>query len=403
MADSFLATRLTEIREARGYNQALLARELGISRAAVSQWEKNKAKPTQNLLTELSRILDVPPSFFHTTSPTRFSFKTPLFFRKRSATNKTQRKMAERRVEWLVHLVASISSRIVLPELKLRYPQQPAVGKTLAEIQGIAVETREALGVGSLPIANLTLLLESVGCIVGRFSIANTLDAFSVWAAIDEEVRPIVLLDLQKDSSSRSRFNAAHELGHLVMHGPLQEIEIEKSLLPTIEKEANQFAAGFLMPEASFRQRVTMHGTDLNGILKLKKEWRVSMQAIIYRMRDLDLIGPEQHKRLMIRMSSQGYRIREPGDEFIPIEEPTLVRKCMDLLASEGGIPLREVLGDLQLNSRDIHELTNIPLESLSSLESQNLRQNLTEPIIHIETLRQMKAVQKNGDAEPQR
>jgi hypothetical protein len=43
----------------------------------------------------------------------------------------------------------------------------------------------------------------------------------------------------------RGRFDAAHELGHLVMHGHERPLPG-----PEAEREANQFASAFLMPRA---------------------------------------------------------------------------------------------------------------------------------------------------------
>ncbi len=58
-------------------------------------------------------------------------------------------------------------------------------------------------------------------------------------------------------SGERGRFDAAHELGHLVLHGehedPRREDEISQR--PCAEAEANRFAAAFLMPRSSVLAR----------------------------------------------------------------------------------------------------------------------------------------------------
>ena len=99
---------------------------------------------------------------------------------------------------------------------------------------------REHWALGERPIKNMVHLLEAKGIRV--FSLAEntrTVDAFSLW----RDTRPYVFLNMLK-TPEHSRHDAAHELGHLVLHrhgGPRGR---------RAEDEANQFAASFLMPAA---------------------------------------------------------------------------------------------------------------------------------------------------------
>jgi hypothetical protein len=86
----------------------------------------------------------------------------------------------------------------------------------------------------------------------------------------------------------RERFTAAHELGHLFLHtgesrpravSPLRSATIPASR--SSERQANAFAASFLMPESIVRQFATP--TDLSSGCK------VSVAAADFRMRELGL------------------------------------------------------------------------------------------------------------------
>lgn len=90
-------------------------------------------------------------------------------------------------------------------------------------------------------------------------------------------------------SIERQIFSVAHELGHLLMHlnsntynaSVYEENEEE-------EKEANEFASYFLMPEKIFEEEWNKN-TNLNfvdKVLKIKAIFRVSYQVILYRLKE---------------------------------------------------------------------------------------------------------------------
>ncbi len=112
-------------------------------------------------------------------------------------------------------------------------------------------------------------LLESRG--VRVFSLAENcaeVDAYSVWRG----PRPFVFLNVGK-SGERRRFDAAHELAHLVLHRHAAPNGTEA------EKDAHAFASAFLMPSASMKAigRVV---PNLGFIIEQKKRWIVSASAM---------------------------------------------------------------------------------------------------------------------------
>ena len=70
--------------------------------------------------------------------------------------------------------------------------------------------------------------------------------------------------------------NAAHELGHLVMH---QQVAASAAAL---EDDAKRFASAFLLPADSMRQMIVAPVT-LDTFVNLKLSWGVSIQAMIVR------------------------------------------------------------------------------------------------------------------------
>lgn len=51
--------RLKQLREEKGYSQAVLARKLGVGQSTVGMWENGKNKPHNSYLTMLSEIFGV--------------------------------------------------------------------------------------------------------------------------------------------------------------------------------------------------------------------------------------------------------------------------------------------------------------------------------------------------------
>lgn len=94
------------------------------------------------------------------------------------------------------------------------------------------------------------------------------------------------------ESGVRQRFTIAHEIGHYLMHKD-QDIHIDSSQTffrrtgpsDTRELEANQFAAALLMPKSMLEAE-----RDFN-VDKLAKKYKVSAQAMTYRLINLQLLS----------------------------------------------------------------------------------------------------------------
>lgn len=161
---------------------------------------------------------------------------------------------------------------------------------------------REEWGLGSEPIGNIIKLLERHGVRVLSLSEQNArgLSAFTFWG---EGEKPYIYLNMV-GSAERSRFDAAHELGHLVLHRHDDASNVE------VEKEADRFASAFLIPKADLlRHKVYPTITNLR---KNKQRWRVSVGALVRAYRDNGLIDDGRYKYLNIELSRRGWRKNEP-------------------------------------------------------------------------------------------
>jgi Zn-dependent peptidase ImmA (M78 family) len=156
------------------------------------------------------------------------------------------------------------------------------------------------------PVYDLTGWIEAAGCVVIEedFDTARV-DGLSQWVGD----HPVVLMNISSPTD-RKRLTLAHELGHLCLHSV--------DVTPDMEAEANAFAAEFLMPAEVIRSQ--LRNLSIGRLIDLKREWGVSMQAIIERAYSLKVMTATQRTSLYKRFSSLGWRTREPGSEELPQE-----------------------------------------------------------------------------------
>jgi Zn-dependent peptidase ImmA (M78 family) len=209
------------------------------------------------------------------------------------------------------------------------------------ELAAAALRERWKLGEG--PIRNMVHLLEQHGCRV--FSLADTareVDAFSLW----RDGTPYVFLNTTK-SAERARMDAAHELGHLVLHQGRTVHEAGE------EDEASLFGAAFLIPRARLLATVP-RAPSLASLLPHKHHWGVSLAALVYHARRVGLLTEWQYRSLCIEISKRGYRRREPRE--LPRETSQALQKVFAFLRQRGQT-FRDVARDLHLNPPDLEGL----------------------------------------------
>ncbi|MEV4344117.1 ImmA/IrrE family metallo-endopeptidase [Actinoplanes sp. NPDC049596] len=180
------------------------------------------------------------------------------------------------------------------------------------------------------------------------FSLApeySDVDAFSFW----EKGTPIVVLNTLK-TGERGRFDAAHELGHLVLHGHNGCSDWDRDS----ERDANTFASSFLMPRLSVRSRIPSNPTT-DQILRGKRFWRVAALALAYRVNDVGMFSEWNYRRCLIELAKLGYRTTEPNG--IDRERSQVLQKVFTGLRQQK-ITARVFAADLGLRLEDLNALT---------------------------------------------
>lgn len=328
----FDGRRLEQARELRGLLKSELAGELEVTAAAIGQFEAGVSRPSTATLASLSLKLGVPPAFFAAGRNRLDLDEGHVNFRSLRSTAKRDRTQARAQVAILAEIVGVLSRQVRLPEVDLpEYPQGSSP-------EAVAGDMRRRWGLGTERIANVVALLERHGVIVVRLEAAtDDLDAFSCWIGD----RPYVVLTSNKQAADRSRFDAAHELFHLVAHHDASPGDRR------LEEEAHRFAAAFLMPESGIKDELPVR-VDWRRFAELKLAWGVSMQALLYRARELGRLSQPAYQRAMMDMSRRGWRKAEPVDIGEP-EQPQALRKALNLLETARGYAIDQLAADMAL------------------------------------------------------
>ena len=177
-----------------------------------------------------------------------------------------------------------------------------------------------------------------------------------------------MFLASDKSSAVRSRFDVAHELAHLCIHRWATREDIENpEILRAIEKEADRFAAAFLLPRKSFSNEV--YTPRLNAFVDLKRRWKVAIQAMIYRCKDLGIFDERQVTNLYKEISRRKWRTSEPldGPEGLPIEQPLLLTRIAKLVIEAGRMPTDQLKAIMGFSSHWISALSGLPESDLDT------------------------------------
>jgi Zn-dependent peptidase ImmA (M78 family)/transcriptional regulator with XRE-family HTH domain len=346
----FIGARLTEARQARGMNATELADLIGVSPQSVSQYEHGKQSPSPEMLELISDKLNMPLSHF-----------MREVSHGRTTATRAARDRAEVRLIWLRDIIQYLASFFDFPKLDL--PKLMDLPKDFRQIDTDYLETvaacvRAHWQVPDGPMPDLLLEMENNGIIISRIHVgAEKLDAFSQWSSAYDI--PLLVLSRDKASAARQRFDAAHELAHLVLHSRVDPKRLNSAAdYKIMEDQAHYFATAILLPADEFTN--DLWSPTLDGLLALKERWKVSVGAMIKRCKALCIVDDESEKRLWINYNRRGWRTSEPYDGKIEKERPRILRRSISQLLSEGEQSVSQILSAVPLASRDIEELCDL-------------------------------------------
>ncbi len=343
-----------------GLNPTSLANLLDVSRTMVHKYEKGEKQPGDQTFTRICDVLSQPAYFFFSTSWDKNYSHTKVHFRDQDSLKLAAREQAGTRLKWLIELYTVLTRKLSLPILNLptlNIPNDPTqISQELIEQAAIAVRTQ--WGLEDEPLPNLIRLLELNGVVVGQIQMdMPKMDGASIWSTTHN--RPFILLNSDKATCVRSRFDAAHELGHMILHrNVIDGITRGNPIYKLMERQAHRFAAALLLPRSSWAREV--RGFTLVGFKSLKPKWQTSIAAMIMRAEVLGLISEANKTSLMRQYSANKWRTGEPMDNIWPLEKPRLFEQSLTLL-DKNGFSGTSLLNVFPRKIESVAELTGMP------------------------------------------
>ena len=359
-----LPERIRVARELRGLTQREVVERMGndaISPPALSQIEAGKLRPAVTTVERLAAALDVPTTFFSAQWPA--ADQPVTYFRNLRSTSVRERRRASAQALLLSDFVAAVEQHVRIPDVSVP-DLQAARGATVEEIEHTAQRVRDAWVLGREPIPHVVRTLERHGIVVARLTLrSSSVDAFSTRIGH----RPLVLLtDDKSDNYVRSRFDASHELGHLVMHRAVEPGTKE------VEQQAHNFASAFLLPEASAREELPrrLDAADWSRLAEMKRTWGISIAALLFRARSLRIISMDAYQSAMRYMSFRGWRRQEPGDrEMGAPEAPLLLERSVRRAEIEAGLSTEALVRSAHLPLSDMNDLLEAAVDDRPIVE----------------------------------
>lgn len=284
MCETVLAPNLRRLRAHRGLTQDDAAKAVGISRVAYRELEVGNVKePKASTLIGLARAYQVGVEELLRPVPTLSRVR----FRSTKQMKNREQILAD--VDrWLKDFKEVEELLAEDHDFELSSIRQAIGGDfndRLDRAEAAARLAREMLGLGAKePVRDICGLLESAG--VKVYPIQVQTDAFFGLSIGEEDGGPAVAVNTwEKISVERWIFSAAHELGHLLLHQGAYDVD-QVAENPDEEKEADFFAAQFLMPDHGFNNEwFDAMGLGLvDRVLKVKRIFRVSYKTVLYRL-----------------------------------------------------------------------------------------------------------------------
>lgn len=377
----FNGERLKEARIFRNMSMTELASKVGIKKQAISQFENNLAKPKPETEFAIVGALGFPRTYFHQKSENIAVNNT--FFRALSSASALDKKTQEIKTKLVVQTYNFLCEYLDMPILNL-----PNLDKFKGDIETQAMSLRAYWDIGEKPIANMVELIEHNGIIVSAFDVdSDKIDAFTQVHNISTYPQYCVVVGNNKKSAVRRNFDIAHELGHIILHSNIENLE-ELSLeqQKELENEANQFASAFLMPKNAFYNDL-IRANELRAYIALKDKWHVSIAAMLIRAKNLERINIKEYQSLMKSMSYRKWRTQEPLDDILQLSAPTLFYSALEVLFENNIMTPQSFMGHLSnyglaIYPNDLEILLSLPKGTLTPADNNSI----VKPIINIKS-----------------
>ncbi len=321
-----IGERVRHARDFCNITQTELGELAGLAQSQISDIELSRdADPKREDIEKIARATGFPTSFFYLGPLPDFPEGN---FRRLARGKARATRQVRAQARHIAELVQRLEGSVSMPPVRV---QPVSSGE---DIEGLATDVREQAGVGYRDaIPNLTRAVERAGVVVAILP-TEIPDhyGYSVWPDFGLGGRPLIVVS-SLDPGDRQRLTTAHELGHLLLHSPMRNEEVEPG---TAEKEAYRFAGALLLPAVVAREAMKPPLT-LTTLAHIKATFGISIGACLQRAKELELVTEARYESLRKQMTSRKWHREEPVR--VEREQPLLIRRVIEA-AGQGGTVL---------------------------------------------------------------
>lgn len=310
------AANLTAVRNRLGKSQKEVAARLHVSASLVSKWESGERIPDETQCWEMGRFFGVTQSFLRAERPAvNFQPRSQVA---RDSAQKLDFGVALTDAGQQIHFLHEVWERTEqLPRrlsLELQWsdqllPQQASTVRQFLRLNTRVTydELREALSEQEVMVFEWKLPPKMSG-----LSCQSDFSVIFVNSRMPERVK---------------LFTLCHELAHLLFHlrGTEQTtVSVMATRNDPKEKEANHFAAEFLMPKAEIASLIAQSGSRLKtqpGFLAAADRFGVSNEAMFYRMVQHGILSYPQKEEFFTSVKHSPTQAEPAGPRISDLEK----------------------------------------------------------------------------------
>lgn len=369
-----LGQRIKQFRLAKSYSLDELVAATGgiVSKVALSKYERDMIKPSVKVLTAIARALEVKAINLATPPIVKVEF---IAYRKGSGLSKKE----QSNVESLVS--TKLEDRVKIQELlyassKPNLPVKNYKIHSIEDVESVSLDLRAKWKLGLDPIGNITELLENNFVHVMFIDNDNSFDGISALAYTNNtQLKAAAVVSKNNIPGERQRLNLAHELGHIVL-------DISQNL--DEEKVAFRFGGAFLAPKETVLKVVGSRREHFQPreLFILKKIFGISVQALLYRLKDLNIISQVSFSNWYRIINKNNWKRNEPMP--MKIEVSHWFEKNVLHAFSEGLISSDEAarLLDEEIDSQELSLIKKKEFLKLSPNDRAKILEEQTEKFI---------------------
>lgn len=301
-ADQLKAARRLRAKSLREVSELLLENGVALTKQALNKYENGDTIPTDETIKALADCLKLPGDYFYRSE---FITLSKVEFRKLAKYSIKETEQIYEVVKLEISNYLELESLLAIDSKFERPAIDPKVS-SLPEIEEYAGKLREFWGLGSTPIPNVIEMLEDNSIKLIQVDSDMALDGFSTFA---NDMYPVIVLNKRKldDKQDRKRWTALHELGHILL-------DLDNLPQKEVERFCHYFAGAMLFPEEKFKKEIGKSRTklSLHELGAFKQEYGISMQAIVYRAKELGVISQSYYRQFFFMFNHLGYKVEEP-------------------------------------------------------------------------------------------